>query len=103
MERLINNSPKKYAMMQWHTQAGKFTTNLKVKIDFTLYELSVTKILAWNCHVDDSAKSIYDMILGRYIITELILNLRLSDHVIEADDGPFKGYTAPMFDLGMYE
>ena len=32
-------------MMQWHTQAGKITTNLKVKIDFTLPEISATKIV----------------------------------------------------------
>ena len=53
--------------MQCHTQAGKITTNLKVEIDFTLPELSATKIGTWTCHLDDSAKSRYDMILGRYI------------------------------------
>ena len=35
----------KQSMMQWHTQAGKITTNLKVKIDFTLPEISATKIV----------------------------------------------------------
>ena len=42
------------------------------------------------------------MILGRYILTALGLNIKFSDNVIEADDGPFKGSTAPMVDLGMY-
>ena len=43
------------------------------------------------------------MILGRDSLTGLVLNLRLSDHVIEADDVPLKGLTALMVDLGMYE
>ena len=30
-------------LMQWHTQKGKITINLNVKIDFTLPEQSVTK------------------------------------------------------------
>ena len=42
------------------------------------------------------------MILGRDLLTELGLNLKLSDHIIEADDGPFKGSTTPMVDLGTY-
>ena len=29
--------------MQWHTQGGKISTNVKVKIDFTLYELIAKK------------------------------------------------------------
>ena len=43
------------------------------------------------------------LILGRDILIYLVLNLRLSDHVIKSDDGPFKGSTAPMVDLGAYE
>ena len=52
--------------------------------------------------MDDSTKSRYDMILGRYILTALVLNLKLSNHFIESDDGPLKGSTAPMADLGTY-
>ena len=44
-----------------------------------------------NCHVDDSAKGRYYMILGRYLFTALGLNIELSDQVIEADDGNLKG------------
>ena len=57
--------PKKDAVMQWHIQAGGITANLKVKIYFTLPELSLTKTMTWIFHVDDSSKGIYDMILGR--------------------------------------
>ena len=28
--------------------------------------------------------------------------MKISDHIIEADDGPFKGSTTPMADLGTY-
>ena len=43
------------------------------------------------------------MILGQDILTELVFNLKLSEHVIESDDGIFKGSTEPMVDLGTYE
>ena len=50
--------------MQFHTQAGNIPTDLKVEVDFTLPELSTTNVVTWKCHVDYSAKGIYDMILG---------------------------------------
>ena len=50
----------------------------------------------------DSAKGRYDMILGLYHLTELGLNLNFSENFIEADDGPFKGCTITMVDLGTY-
>ena len=58
-------------MIHCHTQTVKITINIKVKIDFTLPELSATKIVTWNCHVDDSAKGRYDMILRRDLLKEL--------------------------------
>ena len=89
--------------MQWYTQAGSISTNLKVKIDFTLPELSATKIVTCNFHLGERAEGRYDMILGRYVLTALVINLKLSDRIIEADDGPLKGLTAPIVDLGMCE
>ena len=47
--------------------AGNITTNLNIKIYFTLIELSATKTMTWNCHVDEYAKGRYDIILERYI------------------------------------
>ena len=65
MRRLITKiNPKRYAVMQWHTQEGNIITNLNVKIDYTLPEVSATKIVTWNCHVDESTKIRHDMILG---------------------------------------
>ena len=87
MGRLIEKlHHDKYALMQWNTQAGNITTNLKVKVDFTLPALSTTNVVTWNCHVENSAKGRYDMILGRDLLTELVLNLKLFEHVIEAQN-----------------
>ena len=69
MRRLISKfGPKKDDLMQFHTQSGNITTKFKVKIDFTLPELIATKIVTCNCHVDDSAKVRYEIILGRYLL-----------------------------------
>ena len=89
--------------MQWHRKYGNINTNIKVKVEFTLHKLSATNITVWKLHVDESAQGRYDMILGRYIRTELGLNLKLSDHVIEAYDRYLKGSTEPMVYLGTYE
>ena len=77
---------KKNTVMQCHTQVGNITTNLKGKIDFTLTELRTTKNVTWNYHVDDFAKGIYEMILGRDLLKELGINIKLSQYVIEAYD-----------------
>ena len=56
--------------------------------------------MMWQLHIDDYSKCRYDMILGGFLLTELGLNWKISEHVIKADDGPFKGSTTPMVDLG---
>ena len=56
-------APEKDSPRQWHTQAGNTTTKLKVKVDFTLPALNATNSVTWKCHVDDSAKGRYDMII----------------------------------------
>ena len=81
--------------MQWHTQAGNVTTNIKVKEYFTLHPFSATNIMTCKSHVDDSAKGRYNMILGRDLLTELGFNLKLSEHVIKAGDVPFEGSINP--------
>ena len=103
MRRLVQKlCPEKYSVIQWQTQARNVTTDLKVNVYFTLTALSATNVVTWKCHVDDSAKGRYDMILARDILTELLLNLKYSKHVIEEYDGPFMGATAPMIGLGAY-
>ena len=58
--------PEKDAVMQWHTQAGNVTTNLKVKVYFTLPTLSTMNVVTCKCYVNNYAKGIYNMILGKY-------------------------------------
>ena len=94
--------PEKDAVMQWKTQYGNITTNVKVNIYITLPALPATNVVAWKCHVDDSTKGRYEMILSRDLLTKLVLNLKFSEHVMEEDDSPFTGSTAPMVDLGTY-
>ena len=79
--------------MQWQTQSGNIKTNFKFKICFTLPALRAMNVMTWNCHVYDSSKGRYDMILGGYMLTELGLNLKFSEDVIKADEGPFKRST----------
>ena len=57
--------------------------------------------MTWNSHVHDYAKVIYDVILGRYQLTALGLNLKLFCNVIKADGGTFKWSTEPMADQGV--
>ena len=94
--------PEKDDLMQWHTLDGNITTNIKVKVDFTLPTLSVTNDVTWKCHEDDSARGRYNMILGRDILIELGLNLKFSEHGIEADDWYFNWSTTIMVDFGTY-
>ena len=88
--------------MQWQTQAGNITTDIKVNVYFTLPAISTTNDVTWKRHVDDSAKGRKNMILGMDLITELGLNLKFSEHITEADDGTFNESTTPMVDLGTY-
>ena len=69
VKRIVENYTLKYAVMQWQTQAGNITTNFKIKIEFTLPTLSATDVVAWKCHVDESARSRYDTILVRDLLT----------------------------------
>ena len=88
--------------MQWHTQDENIINNLRFTLDFTLPALSATNFVTWKCHGYDSAKGGYNIILGRDILTGLVLNLKRSEHVIKNDNGPFKGSKTPMVDLGIY-
>ena len=72
--------------MQWHTQSGNITTNLEVKVHFISFKLNVMNVVMWKCHVDDSDKGRYNIILEQDILTDLGSNLIMSEHVIEADD-----------------
>ena len=53
--------------------------------------------------MDASSKGSYYTILGRYILTALGFNIKLSEHVNKVDDVPLKISSAPMVDSGTYE
>ena len=64
----------------WNTQGGEFQMRYTTNVDTILPELYATKIAKWNFHVDDSQnKHRYDIILGRDILSELNIYLRLYD------------------------
>ena len=68
--RLVGkHSLEKYDVMQRYTQAVNITTNIKVKVDFTVPSISATNIVTRKCHLDESAKGRYDMISGQYLLT----------------------------------
>ena len=53
--------------------------------------------------MDDSAKCRYYVILFKDLLTVLGINLKVPDHVIEVNDGNFKGSTTLMVDMDNYE
>ena len=55
--------------------------------------------MTWDCHVDGSTKVGYNMIMDRYLLTELESNLKLSKHIIESEDGNLKGSRTTMVDF----
>ena len=70
---------------------------------YTLPGLSSAYVVTWNCHVGESTKVRYDMIIRRDILIALGLNLTLSDHAIESYYVTFKASTETTVDLGTYE
>ena len=70
MRRLVEKTRlEKRAVIQWNTQAGNITINIKIKLYFTLPTIRATNVVTWKCHVDDPSKGRYDMILGQYLLT----------------------------------
>jgi hypothetical protein len=64
----------------WTTKAGTFKTDRKVKCQFTLPEFHEGKTISWNMVVDESDARLnsYDMIIGRYLLHELGIDLLFS-------------------------
>ena len=81
-ELMSKLKPKNTTEITWETQAGKFTTSKKGNVEFCLSEFDVTKIVTWKYHVSRSTNSRYDMILGRYLLTALVLYIKFSKNII---------------------
>jgi hypothetical protein len=56
------------------TLGGTFTKNYESLLDFKFSELSTSKVLTWQAHVNDktsSKEASYDMIMGMYLMTSI--------------------------------
>ena len=81
-------------------QSIYFTTSKEVNVNSCLQEFSGTKSALWKYHMDDSNKSRYDMILGRYILMALGLDIiYFYKNIKVGSEVSYEGYTAPIFDL----
>jgi hypothetical protein len=59
---------------KWKTLGGTFTTNYESLLDFKFPELSTSKVVTWQAHVDDktsSKEAAYDMIMGMDFMTSI--------------------------------
>ena len=93
----------KYSVTQCQTQRGDLRTAHKIKESFCIPEFSTENIMSWEFHVDDFAEISYFIILSRYLLTSLVINLKFPKQIIEGCSGPFESYTEPIVDLGTYE
>ena len=100
---MLKLTPKKDFATQWQTQDRKQKTYQKVKAEFCQPEFSATKIMTWECHVDAPNESRYDMILGRGLLMSMILDLKLSIHIIVRGKTPYEGCMTPMMDMITYD
>jgi hypothetical protein len=69
--RALTNTKKR---TKWKTLGGTFTTNYESRLDFKFPELSTSKVVTWQAHVDDktsSKEAAYDMIMGVYLTTPI--------------------------------
>ena len=56
-------------------------------VDFWILESNATKRMTWKFHIDESTNGRYNMILGRYLITTLVLDLKFFDNFIIGREG----------------
>jgi hypothetical protein len=59
---------------KWKTHGGTFTTNYESLLDFKFSEISTSKVVTWQAHVDDETSSkevAYHMIMGMDLMTSI--------------------------------
>jgi hypothetical protein len=59
---------------KWKTLGGTFTTNYESLLGFKFPEISTSKVVIWQAHVDDktsSKEAAYDMIMGMDLMTSI--------------------------------
>jgi hypothetical protein len=73
--RARTNTKKK---TKWKTLGVTFTTNYEYLLDFKFPEISTSKVVNWQAHVDNknSSKEVaYDMIMGVYLIASIVITV----------------------------
>ena len=79
---------------RWSTAAGPLNTTERCDIQFSLPELSPTRLVKWSVHVDATNKLPYDMIMGRDALHELGINLNFKEQTVQWDEAEI-----PMHDV----
>ena len=74
-----------------------------MNIDFCHPEFSAMEIVTWKCHLYESTNGRYKIILGRYLLTTLGLDLKFYENVIIGGDRPYKGCLTHMVDVSNYD
>ena len=62
-------------------------TNKKVKVDLCLPQFITTKLVTWECHIYEYVEYTRSIILGRYLRTDLGVDLNFFKHVIIGGEG----------------
>ena len=70
------------------TKARKFTTNKKLTVNLCLPDFSAMKIVTWEIIVGGSSEICYDMVLGRYLLMDLFIDIKFSKHTIGGGKRP---------------
>ena len=73
-----------------------------MNVDFCLTEFN-EKIISWKCHIDNYTSNRYDMILGRYLLTTLGLDLKFDENIVINVAVPYEGCLSPMVDISNCE
>jgi hypothetical protein len=63
---------------KWKTLGRTFITNYESLLYFKFPELSTSKVVTWQAHIDDKTSSrevVYDMIMGMYLMTSIIITV----------------------------
>jgi hypothetical protein len=61
---------------KWKTIGGTFTINYESLLNFKFPDISTSKFVTWQAHVDDktsSKEATYDMIIGIYLMTSIVI------------------------------
>jgi hypothetical protein len=63
---------------KWKTLVGTFTTNYESLLDFKFPEISTSKVVTWQAHVDDktsSKEAAYHIIMGMDLMTSIVITV----------------------------